>query len=74
MSHRLILVMIYQDGTQNGLKVECPPEVAAEIERKGLKFVNVQVEKFIQGSGLSIPDDPLLKLDTFQKLDNKRKV
>ena len=61
MSHKLTLVLCYNDGTRCGLEVDCPPDVAAEIERKGLSFVKVQVDKFIQ-----IPK-PELELNKFKK-------
>ena len=61
MSHKLTLVLCYNDGTRCGLEVDCPPDVAAEIERKGLSFVKVQVDKFIQ-----VPVSKGLELNKFK--------
>ena len=61
MSHKLVLILNYKDGTRCGLEVDCPPDVAAEIERKGLYSVKVQVEKFI------LTPVPELKVNKFKK-------
>ncbi len=47
MTHKLTLVLMYRDGTKCGLEIDCPEDVADEIQRKGLHSVKVQVEKFI---------------------------
>lgn len=61
MSHKLTLLLLYKDGTKCGLEVDCPPDVAAEIERKGLYAVKVEVQKFI------LSPVPELKVNKFIK-------
>jgi len=62
MTHKLMLVLFYKDGTRCGLEIDCPPDVADEIQRKGLQSVKVQVEKFIL-----TPVSKALELNKFKK-------
>ena len=61
MSHKLTLVLLYKDGTKCGLEVDCPADVAAEIERKGLTAVRVQVDQYIQVPKPSLEVNKFLK-------------
>jgi len=60
MSNRLRLDLLYKDGTNHELVINCPEEVAREIEHKGLVAAQIYVESFIQVPGG-------LEVDKFKK-------
>ena len=63
MSIRLNIVLYYKDGSRCGLEINCPPDVAAEIERKGLVNAKIAVDRFMQ-----FPNSkPALEINNFKK-------
>ena len=55
MSYRLRLILWYKDGTNRELTIQCPPDIADSITKKGLTLAQVFVDKFIQiQAGLEI--------------------
>ena len=51
MNYRLRLKLFYKDGTTNELIIRTPPEVANEIQRKGMLAAEIYVDENIQSFG-----------------------
>lgn len=57
MSFRLRINLLYRDGTKHELNLAIPPDVAKEIQNKGLLATQVYVDEFLQ---FQVPDNAIL--------------